>query len=67
MQALILLIFAVSCRANLLEDTVVEAIKTAQQNLEERDKIVATSDGEFLLDKVLIRKMDHASRTMSHT
>ncbi|CAJ0601118.1 unnamed protein product [Cylicocyclus nassatus] len=45
MRVLILFVLAASCQADFLEDFVVEAIKTAQKNLENRDKNVVTADG----------------------
>ncbi|RCN44792.1 heme peroxidase [Ancylostoma caninum] len=48
MRALIVALLAIGCRADSLEDTVVEAIKTAHENLVKREKDVATVEGNII-------------------
>ncbi|KAK6752011.1 hypothetical protein RB195_003434 [Necator americanus] len=48
MRVLILLLLAAGCRADSLEDAVVEAIKTAHDNLSLREKDAATIEGDII-------------------
>ncbi|EYC31393.1 hypothetical protein Y032_0004g2129 [Ancylostoma ceylanicum] len=48
MRVLILALLAIGCRSDSLEDTVVEAIKTAHENLVKREKDIATVEGNII-------------------